>query len=160
MIPLTCPRCAEPVPAGARLCIVCGAFVGQSTAHAPARAASATGPTIRLERSDAPRRALSPRDGIPLVGLLFGMLFLIGFAQILANHGLDMFGPWPVGLLVGGALLAEQAWVNGNVWGGLRGMLLWGGLTGLLALGRAFPWALLLIPIWLMLWLHAHSRRP
>ena len=64
-----------------------------------------------------------------------------------------------VGLLVGGALLAEQAWVNGNVWGGLRGMLLWGGLTGLLAFGSVFPWALLLIPIWLMLWLHAHSRR-
>ncbi len=160
MIPLTCPRCAELVPAGARFCIVCGALVGQSTAHAPPQAASATGPTVRLEHSGAPRSRLGWRACIPLVGLLFGMLFLIGFAQILANHGLDMFGPWPVGLLVGGALLAEQAWVNGNVWGGLRGMLLWGGLTGLLALGRAFPWALLLIPIWLMLWLHAHSRRP
>jgi hypothetical protein len=39
-------------------------------------------------------------------------------------------------------------------------MLLWGGLAGLLAVGHAFPWALLLLPIWLMLWLHAHGRRP
>jgi hypothetical protein len=95
-----------------------------------------------------------------LAGLLFGALFLVGFAQVLANHGLSLWGPWPAGLLVGGALLAERAWVNGNLWGGFRGMLLWGGLTGLLALNQVFPWALLLIPIWLMLWLYTHGRRP
>jgi len=159
MIPLTCPRCTEPVPAGARFCIVCGAIVGRATAPAPARKASATGPTIRLEQPRAPQRRLGLRVCIPLVGLFFCMLFLVGFAQVLANHGLQVFGPWLVGLLVAGALLAEQAWVNGNLWGGLRGMLLWGGLTGLLAIERVFPWALLLIPIWLMLWLYTHGRR-
>jgi zinc ribbon protein len=159
MILLACPRCGEQVPAGARFCIVCGAVVMQAPARAPESAASATGPTIRLEPPVAPRHGLSPRAGIPLVGLLFSALFLIAFAQVLANNGLDMLGAWPVGLLVGGALFAERAWVNGDIWGGLRGMLLWGGLTGLLALNRVFPWALLLIPIWLMLWLHAHGRR-
>jgi hypothetical protein len=159
MIPLTCPRCTGPVPAGARSCIVCGAIVGRGAAPAPARKASATGPTIRLEQPRVPQRRLGLRVCIPLVGLFFCMLFLVGFAQVLANHGLQVFGPWLVGLLVAGALLAEQAWVNGNLWGGLRGMLLWGGLTGLLAIERVFPWALLLIPIWLMLWLYAHGRR-
>jgi hypothetical protein len=97
-------------------------------------------------------------DGIPLVGLLFGALFLIGFAQILAHGGLRGPGASLVGLLLCGALLAERAWVNGHVWTGLRGMILWGGLTGLLAIGRVFPWALLLLPIWLLIWLHAHRR--
>jgi hypothetical protein len=105
------------------------------------------------------RGALNPRHGIPLVGLLFSTLFLIAFAQLLASGELRGLGPWPVGVLVVGALLAECAWVNGEIWVGLRGMILWGGLTGLLAIGRVFPWGLLLIPVWLMLWLLKHGSR-
>ena len=163
MIPVACPRCGALAAGDARFCIVCGVEL-QLPTSAP-RQVEATGPTLRLGRRHAPERAaLGPRDGIPLVGLLFGALFLVALAQLMANGWLRAQG-WPrlqpllLGLLLSGALLAERAWVNGHVWIGLRGMLLWGGLAGLLAVGHAFPWALLLLPIWLMLWLHAHSRQ-
>ena len=159
MIPPICPRCAEIIPPDADFCISCGAVLVQTVRPGPARTTSATGATIRLQHTQTRSRWSGLRNCIPLIGLLFSMLFLIGLAQVLANQGLRLIGPWGVGLLLAGALLAEQAWVNGNIWGGLRGMLLWGGLTGLLALNRLFPWALLLIPIWLMLWLHAYGRR-
>jgi hypothetical protein len=163
MMSVACPRCGA-VPAGdARFCIACGVAL-QPPPVAPRRA-GATTPTLRLGRAHPPGRAtIGPRDGIPVVGLLFGALFLVALAQLMANGWLRAQG-WPrlqpllVGLLLSGALLAERAWVNGHVWIGLRGMLLWGGLAGLLAVGHAFPWALLLLPIWLMLWLHAHSRQ-
>jgi hypothetical protein len=159
MMPVACPRCGVRAAGNARFCDVCGAPLRPPPA--PQHHAGATGPTLRLGRAHTPGRVtIGPRDGIPLVGLLFSALFLVAFAQLLANGWLRDFGPWPAGLLLGGALLAERAWVNGEVWIGLRGMLLWGGLTGLLAVGHAFPWALLLIPSWLMLWLLARSRRP
>jgi hypothetical protein len=164
MMSVACPRCGELAAGDARFCIACGATLRPQPA-APRRP-GVTGPTLRLGRAHPRgRSAIGPRDGIPLVGLLFGALFLVALAQLMANGWLRARGSPPlqpalVGLLLFGALLAERAWVNGQVWIGLRGMLLWGGLAGLLAVGRAFPWALLLIPIWLMLWLHAHSRRP
>jgi hypothetical protein len=163
MMSVACPRCGEFAARDARLCITCGATL-QPLPAAPRRAAS--GPTLRLDPAHhRGRSAVGPRDGIPLIGLLFGALFLVALAQLMANgwlrtHGRPPLQPLLVGLLLGGALLAERAWVNGQVWIGLRGMLLWGGLAGLLAVGHAFPWALLLLPIWLMLWLHAHGRRP
>jgi hypothetical protein len=162
MMQVACPSCGELTAGDARFCIVCGAALRPPPVRRPT---GTTGPTLQLGRVHAPRRsAICPRDGIPLVGLLFGALFLVAFAQLLANgwlrtHGGPPLQPLLVGLLLGGALLAERAWVNGQVWIGLRGMLLWGGLAGLLAVGHAFPWALLLLPIWLMLWLHAHSHQ-
>jgi hypothetical protein len=165
MMSVACPRCSELVARDARFCIACGATL-QLLSITPPRA-GATGPTLRLGQAHprGGRGAMGPRDGIPLVGLLFGALFLVALAQLMANgwlrsHGGPPLQPALVGLLLGGALLAERAWVNGQVWIGLRGMLLWGGLAGLLAVGHAFPWALLLLPIWLMLWLHAQGRRP
>jgi hypothetical protein len=158
---LTCPYCRTATPAGSRFCIVCGrVLAGGASPRTAAR--SATGPTIRLGQKQAAkaRGALSPRDGIPLVGLLFGTLFLIGVAQLIAIGGPRGVGLWSVVVLVAGALIAECAWVNGETWSGLRGMLLWGGATWLLAADRIFPWGLLLIPIWLMLWLHEHGKRP
>jgi hypothetical protein len=158
-----CPRCNVLSPGDARFCIACAAPLRPSSS--PLRQAGATGPTLRLDRAQRPgRAALGPRDGIPVIGLLFSALFLVALAQLLAHGWSGVRGGPPLQpllacLLLVGALLAECAWVNGKVWAGLRGMLLWGGLTGLLAIGRAFPWALLLIPIWLMLWLHAHGRR-
>ena len=160
MMSVAGPRCGELAADDARFCIACGA-----TLHPPG-GAGATGPTLRLGQAHPRGRgAVGPRDGIPLVGLLFGALFLVALAQLMANgwlrsHGGPPLQPLLVGLLLSGALLAERAWVNGHVWMGLRGMLLWGGLAGLLAVGHAFPWALLLLPIWLMLWLHEQGRRP
>jgi len=160
IMPKACPHCGNPTPAAARFCITCGAILDSSPTRAAAQRDSATGPTLRLVQPGAAHRrsAPSPRDGIPLVGLLFGAAFLVGFAQILANGGLRGPSASLVGVLLCGALLAERAWVNGEIWIGLRGMILWGGLTGLLAIGRVFPWGLLLIPVWLLIWLHARGR--
>jgi hypothetical protein len=122
---------------------------------------SATGPTIRLSRSHASGAqpgGVHAHDGIPLIGLLFGALFLIGFAQHIAHGGLRGPGVSLSIVLLCGALVAERAWVNGAIWSGMRGMILWGGLTGLLAIGRLFPWGLLLMPIWLLIWLCARGR--
>jgi len=159
MLP-ACPHCGQPIAHEARFCIVCGAALGFGPRPTPTPPTSAAGPTLRLgQPATVPRHGgLSPRAGIPLIGLLFGALFLVGFAQILATGGSRGLGPLLVGVLLGGALLAERAWVNGEIWAGLRGMILWGGLTGLLAIGRVFPWGLLLIPVWLLIWLHARGR--
>lgn len=153
---LACSRCGTLARPGSRECAVCGTPIFTTIASTP-------GP-VPSSHTGARRPALAPRARlrsalVPMVGFLFGTLFLIGFAQLLAIDGIHRFGPIPLsGLvlcgLVMGALVAQRMWVNGEVWGGLRGMLLWGGLTGLLALNRLFPWGLLIIPIWLMLWLY------
>ena len=163
MMSVACPHCGERAAGNARFCTACGATLQPMSAD-PHRAGT-TGPTLRLGPAHSRGRStIGPRDGIPLIGLLFGTLFLVALAQLMANgwlrtHGGPTLQPLLVGLLLSGALLAERAWVNGQVWIGLRGMLLWGGLAGLLAVGHAYPWALLLLPIWLMLWLHAQGRR-
>src|SRR5262245_36002510 len=106
---LKCLSCGELSSGDAHFCIACGAALRPPTA--PLRHTGATGPTLRLGRAQAPgRAALGPRDGIPLVGLLFGALFVVAFAQLLASGWLRAVGAWPVGLLLCGALLAERAW--------------------------------------------------
>jgi hypothetical protein len=92
--------------------------------------------------------------------MLFAVVFLIGFAQFLAIGGLHRFGVWLPGLLAVGALMAQSAWVNGDRWGGLRGMLVWGGMTWLLALDNAIPWACLLIVAWCAFQPRWFGRRP
>jgi hypothetical protein len=56
--------------------------------------------------------------------------------------------------------MAQSAWVNGDRWGGLRGMLVWGGMTWLLALDNAIPWACLLIVAWCAFQPRWFGRRP
>jgi hypothetical protein len=100
------------------------------------------------------------RSLIPLVGLVFAIAAVIGIAQLFALNGLGAATIWPVAVLFGGVLLAESAWVNGELWRGLRGMLLWGGLIGLLAFGELMPWVLGLALGWLALhpsWYGRHS---
>src|SRR5262245_5758430 len=93
---VACPHCGELTPGDARYCTACGSALGS---RAPLRHAGAAGPTLRLDRPHAPGRAIiGPRDGIPLIGLLFGTLFLVAWAQLLASGWLRAFGPWPIGL--------------------------------------------------------------
>ncbi len=171
-----CQDCGEHSPEQASFCIVCGARLIAPTARMRVPIPPAIGPTVRLSSTDIARpsaasvpitRAGKPaaRLGIrqalvPLVGLLFGMSVVIGLAQLFALNGLSAATFWPIIVLLGGVLLAESAWVNGQLWRGLRGMLLWGGLIGLLAFGRLMPWALALAFGWLALhpgWYGRHT---
>ncbi|HEU5100263.1 MAG TPA: hypothetical protein VFU22_14645 [Roseiflexaceae bacterium] len=171
-----CQDCGEHSPEQASFCIVCGARLIAPGTRTRAPLAPSVGPTIRLSptgkvaqpsASRPPARpngkAAQPngwRVLIPVVGLAFGMAVVIGIAQLMALHGLRAATLMSLAVLIGGVLLAESAWVNGQLWRGLRGMLLWGGLIGLIAFGRLMPWALALALGWLALhpgWYNRHS---
>ena len=154
---MVCSFCGTPPPEGANFCIACGATLNPAGTRAPESPNGATGPTIHLSQPGTPGN-IRVHDSIPLIGLLFGALFLVGFAQLVAHGALRGPDAGLIVVLLCGALVAERAWVNGAIWGGLRGMILWGGLTGLLAIGRLFPWGLLLLPVWLLIWLCARGR--
>jgi hypothetical protein len=172
-----CQDCGEHSPEQASFCIICGARLIAPGMRTRVPIEPASDPTIRLEASnrhiaqpsastplDRPDRR-TPRLGIrqsaiPLVGLLFGAAVVLGIAQLMALHGLSTATVVSAGVLIGGVLLAESAWVNGQIWRGLRGMLVWGGLIGLLAFDQPMPWALGLALGWLVLhpsWYNRHS---
>jgi hypothetical protein len=169
-----CQDCGEHSPDQGSFCIVCGARLIAPAARVRVPIPPAVGSAIRLNPADTARpSAVEPqhagagtaaRPGIghalvPLVGLIFGMAVVLGMAQVLALNGMSAATMWPIVVLLGGVLLAESAWVNGQLWRGLRGMLLWGGLIGLLAFGRLMPWALALALGWLALhprWYRRH----
>jgi hypothetical protein len=165
-----CPDCGERSPDAASFCITCGACLRPPAALPSVRIRGATGPTIRLTAAPAATAAnaaarsqlsaeASLRQGlIAVVGLLFGALFVIGFAQLIAADGLSVVSLGPITVLVSGALLAERAWVNGDLWRGLRGMLLWGGLTWMLGTGGSVLWAALLALGWAALHPRWYSR--
>jgi hypothetical protein len=97
---------------------------------------------------------------IPLLGLLFGVLFITGFAQLLASGGLSVSSLGLGAVLLGGGLVAERAWVNGQLWRGSRGMLVWGALLWLIATDSIVPWAPLVLLGWCALHPRWYSRRP
>jgi hypothetical protein len=169
-----CPDCGERSPDTESFCTVCGACLRPPPSLPPMRIRGTTRPTIRLisadvappstaiihpGRHDSARRASALQCLIPLLGLLFGTLFVIGFAQLLAVGGLSASVLGPAAVLVGGALLAERAWVTGDLWRGLRGMLLWGGLLWLLDADGIVPWALPLLFGWCALHPRWYGRR-
>jgi hypothetical protein len=161
-----CQDCGEYSPEQASFCGVCGARLIAPAARTRVPLPPAVGPTIRLYPADIGRPSAAERQQIaghraarpgirqalvPLVGLVFGMAVVLGLAQLFALHGLRAGRLWPIVVLLGGVLVAESAWVNGQLWRGMRGMLLWGGLIGLMAFGRLMPWALALALGWLAL---------
>src|SRR4029079_15280736 len=101
---IRCPDCGERSPNMTTFCIVCGACLRPPATLPSKRIASATGPTVRLRAVNAsaarqaarpyeagsPRRASISQSLIPLLGLLFGVLFITGFAQLLASGGLSV----------------------------------------------------------------------
>jgi hypothetical protein len=169
-----CQDCGEHSPDQASFCIVCGARLIAPATRTRVPIPPAVGPTIRLNTVDTARPSAVKPQGvgkpaalpgfrqalIPLVGLVFGMAVVLGLAQLFALNGLRAATIWPLAVLLGGVLLAESAWVNGQLWRGMRGMLLWGGLIGLLAFGQLMPWALALALGWLALhpgWYGRHT---
>lgn len=174
-----CPSCGERGPDSAFFCIDCGAVVAPGPHRPvirPILQSGAPRPRERLRSHptalprDAPRSQLAPlpssgpppaeepppdlalgaRVWVPLIGFLYAILFLVGLKLYLTSGGLQGLGMLQIALLVFGALAAQQAWVNGQLWSGLRGMLLWCGTIWLLAAGRVIPWVPLLFVIWLL----------
>jgi hypothetical protein len=171
-----CQDCGEHSPEQASFCIVCGARLIAPHVRARVPRSPVVGPTIRLSSAENARRRVEQvpiavaskpeaRLGIrqaliPIVGLVFGVAVVLGVAQLFALNGLHPASNWPIVVLLGGVLLAESAWVNGQLWRGLRGMLLWGGLLGLLAFGQLMPWVLALGLGWLALHPGWYGRHP
>jgi hypothetical protein len=162
-----CQDCGEHSPDHASFCIVCGARLIAPAARTRVPLSPAVGSTIRLSLADSARPntpsirvdpAASPAARpsirqalIPLVGLMFGVAVVIELAQLLALNSLSVSTVWLIAVLLGGVLLAESAWINGQLWRGMRGMLLWGGLLGLLAFDQLMPWVVALALGWLAL---------
>src|SRR5262245_49068190 len=128
-----CQDCGEHSPDRASFCIVCGARLVAPAARARAPLYPSVGSTVHLRAPcNKPAAPLAGRLAdrvdrpcyrqllIPLVGLVFGMAVVIGVAQMIALQGLHSAGIWLVAVLIGGVLLAESAWVNGELWRGLR----------------------------------------
>jgi hypothetical protein len=86
-----------------------------------------TPPRPPLSGCDLARMAL-----IPLIGIGYAVVFLIGLMQVIEHGGLPGVGLWGVGPVVAGALCAEEDWLNGRPLPGLLGLLVW----------AALPWAL------------------
>jgi hypothetical protein len=171
-----CQDCGEHSPDHASFCSICGArlitpaarmrvplppAVGPTIRMSPADTARPNAPGVRVDHAACPAARPSLRLAlVPLVGLVFGAAVVIGLSKLLALNGLSAATIWPIIVLLGGVLLAESAWVNGQLWRGLRGMLLWGGLLGLLAFDQLMPWVVALVLGWLALhpgWYGRHT---
>ena len=151
---IACPSCGHRSPGDAAHCAACGSalLVLAPIARGPSR--GAIGPTIRLAASAvaAPAsRSCRRARALPIAALLFTVVFSIGLASYLAAGWTRSLGPWPLAVLVGGALLAQQSWLHGQLWRGLCGMALWGGMIWLLVAHREVPWGGALLLAWLVL---------
>jgi hypothetical protein len=171
-----CQDCGEHSPEQASFCIVCGARLIAPGARPRVPLPPVVGPTIRLSPAQIARPSADNSQVagtvkpaakpcvwqalVPVVGLVFGVAVVLGVAQLFALNGLKATSIWPIVVLLAGVLLAESAWVNGQLWRGLRGMLLWGGLIGLLAFGQLMPWVLALGLGWLALHPGWYGRHP
>lgn len=150
---ISCSFCGERSPDDAGYCVDCGAPLHMLAPLARRPAARATGPTPWLHGSLAglsrARAGLAERVR-PVAGLAFTIVFSCGLASYLAVGWARPLGFWLVTVLVAGALLAQQAWLHGQLWRGMCGMVLWGGLIWLLAAHLEMPWAGVLVAGWAM----------
>jgi len=170
-----CQDCGEHSPDHASFCIICGArlsapaarvrvplpAIGATIRRLPAATARPDPAGVRADSAAKPTARPSIRCAlVPVIGLLFGVAVVLELAQLLALNGLSAATVWTIIVLLGGVLLAESAWVNGQLWRGLRGMLLWGGLLGLLAFDQLIPWVVALAIGWLVMhpgWYGRHT---
>jgi hypothetical protein len=149
-----CPICRECSPDQAAFCIGCGAAL--HVLAPPVRLPlSAIGPTVRLiggRARQAPYRADARAwmAALPVAGLLFTVVFTLGLAHYLAISWSRPLGVWPAGVPVAGALVAQRAWLCGQLWRGVCDMTLWGGMIWLLAADLALPWGAALAGAWLL----------
>lgn len=156
---LRCAQCHELLPDTASFCINCGALV-QPPANTRRRLASvASGTTARLLPLGTPHDILAPVRSaltealIALVALGFAMGEIVGIARLIAQNGWVNWDLWPAVLLAGGALLAENDWLNGALRRGLYGIVCWGALPWLLVAQQGIAWLMLPALGWWLIWL-------
>ena len=158
-MPSRCAQCQEPVPEQAAFCIRCGALLRPAAPPPHALKPAASGTTMHLRpdalgfgRLHALRSSLHMAM-IALAALGFAFVETIGIAQLIAQSRWTGAAMWPALVLVGGALLAENDWVNGALRRGLYGMLCWGMLPWLLTIEAGLAWLLLPALGWWLIWL-------
>ena len=143
---LFCPACGtplRPVIAGVRIRPI------DPTRIEPRRTNGA--PAAPIGAPDHSGHTPATRAGLLAGGALcFSMVFLVGLQQFIAHGGLPTLGLWAVAPLVLGALVAEEAWVQGHMATGLVGLVTWSALPWLLAIDATLPWAYMLAMVWLI----------
>jgi hypothetical protein len=82
-----------------------------------------TVPPAHEARERCSFRASGRATLIATTGFFFTIIFLIGLTEFIEVGGLPRFGLWPAGVFIGGELLAQEAWVKGNLKIGLPGMI-------------------------------------
>ncbi|HEU5089685.1 MAG TPA: zinc ribbon domain-containing protein [Roseiflexaceae bacterium] len=153
-----CARCRTAVQAQMLFCPACGAPLRPAIAGVRIRPIDPT----RIE----PRRthavpAATPNQAVRHVpatravlqaagALCFSIVFLVGLQQFIAHGGVPALGLWALAPLVLGALVAEEAWVQGHMAAGLLGLVTWSALPWLLAIDMALPWGYVLALVWLI----------
>jgi hypothetical protein len=167
-MPIRCAQCHERSPESAAFCINCGALLRTATNIRRELTPAASGTTIHL-RPDAlpssasrntvyPARSTLAEATIALVALCFATIEVIGIAQWIVQYGWVSWGIWPAVVLAGGALLAENDWVNGALRRGLYGIVCWGSLPWLLVAAQDMAWLMLPALGWWLIWMC--DRRP
>jgi hypothetical protein len=144
---LFCPACGaplQPVIAGVRIRPIDPTRIEPRRSHgAPAAPIGA--------RVQAVRHVPATRAGLQAAGALcFSIIFLVGLQQFIAHGGMPALGLWALAPLVLGALVAEEAWVQGHMTTGLLGLVTWSALPWLLAIDMALPWGYALALVWLI----------
>ena len=167
-MPKRCVQCNELVPDNAAFCINCGMLVqpgttirrslgpaaSDTTAHLP----SAPFSLARRHSPTAPARSAAAEAIIALVALCFATIEITGIAQLITQNGWASWDLWPAVLLLSGALLAENDWVNGVFRRGMYGIICWSILPWLLAADQDMTWLMLPALGWWLLWFC--DRRP
>lgn len=139
-----CAVCFAQRSRWSRVCRVCGAQLRPVLLPKDLQQASATQIDYRMWL-------------VPSVALVFAVWVLGSFSHLLHRFAHEPLGVAMIMLLLVGICCSEQAWFNGRLWAGLRGMVLWGGLAALVASDKMLPWGVVLLVVCLVWWLGAHS---
>jgi hypothetical protein len=156
-----CVQCRELLADDAAFCINCGALL-RPPAASTRRLIPATGGTTTRLRPITPilgaPPAVPPFDrpaqagALALITLCYATIEVVGVAQLIAKHGWIGLALWPAVLLAGGALVAENDWINGHLRRGMYGMLCWGALPWLLSARQDLVWLMLPALAWWVIW--------
>jgi hypothetical protein len=151
------------VPESAAFCINCGAPLQPAANVRRQLAPAASGTTVHLRpdalplsaspNTVAPARSVLVQATIALVALCFATIESTGIAQLITQNGWSSWDLWPAMLLAGGALLAENDWVNGALRRGLYGIVCWGSLPWLLVAAQDMAWLILPALGWWLIWI-------
>lgn len=159
---IDCIMCGSRQPADAVRCGRCGAELFRVLVAPRALPPQPRRADAPLLPPPLPPLRLERRDAMPVIGLLFAAVFVVGLAMAMGHGGVFGGGTLSLAPLVVGALFAQQAWANGRWRAGLHGMLLWGGAVWLIATDLLLPWGVVPLVVWLLLypnWLREAALR-